>query len=603
MTNSSHRPHFRTWLSQHSDEELETLLRHRPDAAVPPPPGIAPLSTRLLLRNSISRALARCNAAQLAALRDIAERGGELEEVTDTQPDITAQLKERGLAFGEVMIPKEVMPALPQLELNPEPSGRQGTPTAEKSVDDAGAAAGLAVVRDMQRVLSSLGDNPKELLKDKTLGVRPASQLAKELQLSDAHLRHLLCLGLGARLLGRGEPEGFEGNYLAPTEAAQDWLDLELGEQWQHLLEGWKHSHWIPWGEEKILSPQLQHPQLVAYRRTVLAVYAHSAEALSPEQFREDLAFSSPIFAALTPPEIIEGLREEAEWIGAVAQGRPTAILLEGVDAAPRLTPETVNGFIMQNDMTVLVPGPLPAEIHKQLEAVADLESPGLASVYRISEASLRRGFDYGYTAAEIHEFFTTHSPEVPQTVSYYIDEVSQRHGTLRAGPALSYLRSQDPALLEMACHALPELRRLADTVAISDMPTARLLNALREAGFSPAAEDASGASLNVAPEPATVPTPSPRRTKPAPDIAAAVQAIRRSNAPAPAEVDLDLVQAAARGQREVRIGYANKNGETQFRTVTPLSVSGGQVDAHTADGATLRFPLHRITSVELKED
>ena len=35
--------------------------------------------------------------------------------------------------------------------------------------------------------------------------------------------------------------------------------------------------------------------------------------------------------------------------------------------------------------------------------------------------------------------------------------------------------------------------------------------------------------------------------------------------------------------------------------TVTPLTVAGGQIDARAADGSTIRFPLHRITSVTLE--
>ncbi|MER0075770.1 hypothetical protein, partial [Corynebacterium sp. KPL3739] len=59
MTQSSHLPHFRTWLNSLSEEELATILRHRPDVLTPLPPSIAALATRLLLRTSIARALGR----------------------------------------------------------------------------------------------------------------------------------------------------------------------------------------------------------------------------------------------------------------------------------------------------------------------------------------------------------------------------------------------------------------------------------------------------------------------------------------------------------------------------------------------------------------
>ncbi|MDN6236611.1 MAG: WYL domain-containing protein, partial [Corynebacterium flavescens] len=59
-------------------------------------------------------------------------------------------------------------------------------------------------------------------------------------------------------------------------------------------------------------------------------------------------------------------------------------------------------------------------------------------------------------------------------------------------------------------------------------------------------------------------------------------------------------LQAAARGRRTVLITYEDKAGNPRKREITPLSVAGGQVDGTSADGATIRFPLHRITSVKL---
>ena len=53
MTQSSHLPHFRTWLASLEEEELATILRNRPDVLNPLPPSIAALATRLLLRLSL----------------------------------------------------------------------------------------------------------------------------------------------------------------------------------------------------------------------------------------------------------------------------------------------------------------------------------------------------------------------------------------------------------------------------------------------------------------------------------------------------------------------------------------------------------------------
>ncbi|MDU5017702.1 MAG: helicase-associated domain-containing protein, partial [Corynebacterium sp.] len=629
MTQSSHLPHFRTWLASLEEEELATLLRNRPDVLNPLPPSIAALATRLLLRTSIARALMNCTARQLAEIEDIARRGGELEEVEDLNPNITRQLKERGLAYGNILIPPEVMPALPtgwslldQVQVSPEDiaelpdeerkvlqtlsrsnglgttrdvaidadPGRpiprliakqllqrvdattvrlpravhlalNGKPTApipvegitespapDPKADDAGTAAGLSAVRGMQRVIDALGARPIELLKDKTVGVRQLTNLSKTLTIDEEELRRLIGLGITARLLSRGEPKNFDGNFLAPTELAQAWLDAGLAEKWQLLLEAWTASPWTREGRT------LAHTndRLPEFRQKVLQVYLRGAKPT----FEESLRFHFPLFATHTSDETIAELRAEAEWIGAIALERPTSVLIDGPDAAARLTPDTVDYFLIQADMTVLVPGPLDPETHQRLESVADLESPGLAGVYRISDASLRRGLDRGMTGEEIQAFFATHG-EVPQTLEFHIGDVAKRHGTLRSGPALSYLRSEDPALLQIALKAAP-LRLLAPTVAVSQLPVHDLLERLREHGLSPAAEDESGASLNVAPEPATLPTPTARRATTSPDIAKAMRTLRDDAAPS--TPSLDIVHAAARTARPITIGYADKN-------------------------------------------
>ncbi|MGG6497565.1 UNVERIFIED_CONTAM: hypothetical protein NY603_32055, partial [Bacteroidetes bacterium 56_B9] len=81
----------------------------------------------------------------------------------------------------------------------------------------------------------------------------------------------------------------------------------------------------------------------------------------------------------------------------------------------------------------------------------------------------------------------------------------------------------------------------------------------LREHGLTPAAEDENGASLTVAPEPATLPTPTARRVTASPDIAKAMRTLRDDATPS--TPSLDIVHAAARTARPITIGYADKNG------------------------------------------
>ncbi len=698
MTTPSNRARvtesYRDWLSQLPDEDLRALLSNRSDVLSPAPKDFDALASRLTLPMHVADALAASNAEQLAALEDIAHRGGEVDMVEDTNPEVTQQLKERGLVFGDapqVRIVTAVMGSLPtgwslrnQVEFNekdlatlaPEerrvldalrksdgmgyttdtepdinsedpakrllargflerinahsvrlphslarllagdttppipttPSGRGGTPEPDTKADDAGAAAGLEAVRGMERLIELLGAHPVALLKDSSVGVRPLNQLAKDLALEKEEVARLICLGHHARLLHRGEPDSLEGHFLAPTTGSQDWLEADLGEKWRVLLDAWRTSPWASWAETRVLADDSIVRRLPRFRAFVLGVYAHSAVALDDEEFWEDLRFRSPLFASHTRTVTIEQLRAEAEWIGAIALGRATRVLGDST-AATNLVPETVSEFIIQQDLTVLVPGPLEPDAHRTLASLADLESPGLASVYRISESTIRRGMDQGLTAQEMTDFLEKHSPTgVPQALEFAIGDVAKRHGTLRSGPALSYLRSEDPALLELAVVSVPSLRLLAPTVAVSQLRVGELLEKLRAKGLSPTAEDESGASLAVAPEPYLLPTPrtKPRKREPA-SVDGAVQALRASaqNPSANKEEEPDpltLARAAARFHADIVISYADKSGDLRTVTVKPLSVEGGYIDALGSAGKPVRFPVHRISSVRFAD-
>lgn len=539
---------------------------------------------------------------------------------TDTEPDINSEdPAKRLLAKGflerinahSVRLPHSLARLLAGDTTPPiptTPSGRAGTPEPDTKADDAGAAAGLEAVRGMERLIELLGSHPVALLKDASVGVRPLNQLAKDLDLEKEEVARLICLGHHARLLHRGEPDGLEGHFLAPTTGSQDWLEADLGEKWRILLDAWRTSPWASWAETRVLADDSFVRRLPRFRAFVLGVYAHSAVALNNEEFWEDLRFRSPLFASHTRTLTIEKLRAEAEWIGAVALGKATRVLGDST-AATSLVPETVSEFIIQQDLTVLVPGPLEPGTHRALASLADLESPGLASVYRISESTIRRGMDQGLTAQEMTDFLEAHSPTgVPQALGFAIGDVAKRHGTLRSGPALSYLRSEDPALLELAVASVPGLRLLAPTVAVSQLRVGELLEKLRAKGLSPTAEDESGASLAVAPEPYLLPTPrtKPRKREPA-SVDEAVQALRKSaqnpSAQKAEEPDpLTLARAAARFHADIVISYADKSGGLRAVTVKPLSVEGGYIDALGPAGKPVRFPVHRISSVRFAD-
>ncbi|HEX2301234.1 MAG TPA: helicase-associated domain-containing protein, partial [Pseudonocardiaceae bacterium] len=270
-------------------------------------------------------------------------------------------------------------------------------------------------------------------------------------------------------------------------------------------------------------------------------------------------------------------------------------------------------------------------ELAKEIGLVADVESAGSATVYRVHEASVRRALDAGRSAADLHELFRSRSrTPVPQSLSYLIDDVARRHGRLRGGTAVSFLRCDDAALLaELQAHpvaARAGLRRLAPTVLVSQLPLADLLDAVRSAGFSPVAEGSDGQILDLraGARRAPVRTP-PRHRSPAPpslpeeQLATLVRGIGAGDAaapppgtaPGPARGSgtggtgdtLEVLQGAAHAGTSVWIGFVDAHGVADRRMVRPVSVGGGVLEGFDSAGSELRrFPLHRITSVTLMD-
>jgi hypothetical protein len=282
---------------------------------------------------------------------------------------------------------------------------------------------------------------------------------------------------------------------------------------------------------------------------------------------------------------------------------------------------------MVQADRTVVAPGPLEPELAREIGLVADVESAGGATVYRLTEATVRRALDAGRSAADLHELFQSRSvTPVPQSVSYLIDDVARRHGRLRGGAAAAFLRCDDAALLsEVLAHPVAArcgLRRLAPTVLISPLALAALLDEVRGAGFVPVAEGPDGqvVDLRAGTRRAKARTQPTRRaivppTPSAEQLATMVAAVRTGDAAATTPRGLangavstgdtlELLQDAAHAGSNVCIGYVDSHGVARRRIVRPVSVGGGVLEGFDRSADELRrFPLHRITSAAVMHD
>jgi XPB/Ssl2-like helicase family protein/WYL domain-containing protein len=299
------------------------------------------------------------------------------------------------------------------------------------------------------------------------------------------------------------------------------------------------------------------------------------------------------------------------------------------------LLPAPIDHVLLQADLTAVAPGPLAGDLARRLAAVADVESRGGATVYRFSESSVRRAFDSGWSAADVHDFVASASrTPVPQALSYLVDDVSRRFGTIRVGAVESFLRSDDEtSLAELVHHprAGPlRLRRIAPTVVVSDVPLAVLLPRLRELGAAPVVEAPDGTVRLARRETLRARTPrrpaAPTETAVAPGqvdartaarsaarVAATVTAVRagdraaasrpeaavRTAEPTTPAATLAVLREAVETRDSVWLGYVDNDGSTVERVVDPVTVDAGWLSAYDHRTTDVQsFAVHRITAV-----
>ncbi len=515
-------------------------------------------------------------------------------------------------------------------------------------VDRTAGGAALELLRRADALVALWGATPPPVLRSGGLGVRDLRRAARELDVTEDVAALVVEVMAGADLVAATDAVAAEW---LPTTQADAWAAAGPEHRWAVLARAWLDLPRLPGlvGRRDdagkavpALSDGVRRPLAPRDRRRILGGLAElppGVAAASVAGLADVLAWRAPRRGGRLRDEVVTWVLAEATVLGVVALDAlsdPGRALLDEPDrlvAALRATlPEPVGHVLLQADLTAVAPGPLEAGLARELDLAADVESAGGAVVYRFSEASVRRALDAGRSAADLHALLADRSATpVPQTLTYLVDDVARRHGRLRGGTATAYLRSDDEALLaEVMAHpeaAALALRRIAPTVLVSSVPLVALLDGLRAAGFSPAAEDPAGAVLDL--------TARGRRTAPRrptgsgalprePDgdqRAALVSRMRAGDARAAARQGadafangstLDLLRSAVTDGRRVWIGFVDRHGLPGEQVLAPLSVGGGVVEGRVVDGtaaggfgdpAVLRVPLHRITSIALVGD
>jgi hypothetical protein len=555
-------------------------------------------------------------------------------------------------------------------ELHPDPPSFTSTPREPAAIDSAGAGQVMEIVRNTESLMEAIAAEPPSVLRSGGLGVRELRKLAKTIGVDESTAGVLIEVTAAASLLGEETGRAGEGVFL-PTAGYDGWRASGIAARWRRLALAWLGMARVPSvlgqrdDRDKLvnaLAPEAGRAGAPIQRRIALDVLLglQPGAAPKPAEVVEALSWKAPRRTGRSAD--IEAVLSEAALLGLTGYGGLTTygrtLLVEalaagedddplGVHAAEdarhsgavgaldSLLPKPVDHVLLQADLTMIVPGPPEPMLAAELDLIGEPES---SSVYRVTAETVRRSLDAGYSVTDLHALFARRSrTPVPQTLTYLVDDLGRRHGGMRIGSASSYVRSDDESLIAevLADRRLAplDLRRLAPTVLASRHPAGRVLDALRDAGFPPVQEDATGAAVLTRPKVRRAP-PRPsytyqRAEDPAsalrltpPRLAGLVEQVRRGDAAAraarraPASTRpaggtngaahtraLETLQQALRDRLRVWVGYVDAHGAAASRLVRPVSMGSGYLRAEDERTEMLHtFALHRITAAVLED-
>ncbi len=657
-------------LRQRDDEALGRLLRRRPDLLHPVPTDMTGLTTRATTGPSVARCLDTLDALSLHVLRIAAdltvETGATAREIVaraaeslppdaaDACSSALDDLVTAALVWGTPEALHAVHPVRDMVAAAPPPPWPPprldgGASQAPDDVDGQGALHAREALAQVRDLLDDWSASPPAILRSGGLSLRDFATARARLHSDWSRTSLTIELALAACLVA---DDRAESPHWVPTDRYDAWLASGPAEQWIALVTAWLGLSRLPSvANEKtqVLSPDRDRRAVPVLRAQVLDLLAEVPPGWSPstDELLAVLDYRQPRRSGeLRRLALTATLREAADLgiTGAGALTTAARILLTPAGKSPaarrahaqavsealdRALPADVDHVLIQADLTVVAPGPIVASVARSLRLIADVESRGHATVYRISESSIRRALDGGWDAASIHALLDDISrTPVPQPLSYLIDDVARRHGAVRIGSAMGYIRSDSPETLtailgDRALRTLG-LARVAETVLLSQAPASELLESLRAAGYAPAAETADGVVVIRRPEDrrTSAQRPTPIVTRRTPEDALVVAAVRtlRSGDRAGHEprgttvagpagsrhlpslssaAIVAALRAAIDDSRPMWIGYADTDGTITQQIIDPLRVHAGVLTAFDHRTEQVRaFAVSRVTGV-----
>ena len=461
---------------------------------------------------------------------------------------------------------------------------------ADRSTEAADRDAGVAAFEAMQALTELHFDVDQRYVREvgkKGVALGDLKRLAGHLRKSNDFARLIYQLAQQSKLIATAD-----GRWALGTDS-DAWLERTPAERFKFLASIWRSIL----GDDSAL-------ELLAMRQ---AHPDHSLDAL----FRHTYPFAdSQVNSRIT------NLEATADLIGLTAGQAATSwfelVLKNELDAAAHLLaaklPEPSERLIIQADLSLIAPGPLPTGLEIELRKFAETEQISMASTYRLGALSISHGLETGLTEASIRELLTQLSgKELPQPVDYLLREAVARFGRLTVsegpGEARSIIKSADPILLTEIANESKlrpfSIRHTPDGELFSRFEPEVVYFGLRDAGFSAIRVDAAGRVIS----PRAVAT----RTSTIAVIGSAatdVERLREHDERLGSEPGGDdlvrQIEFALKNRSKLLISATDRSGQEHQFLLEPKNLSNGRLRGIDTKAEIERtIPLERITSAE----
>ncbi len=417
------------------------------------------------------------------------------------------------------------------------------------------------------------------------VGLPDVKRLAAHLSKSNEYAKQVFEL---AQFVNLAEVEGSRWQL---GQRAENWISWSDRERWSHLAESWLSLL----GDEAA--------------RELLAI-------LPAESFERRLAEVYP-FADSTATNRIKKVAEIANLIGLIANSQATSwlgLLSSSLQTASERAiaglPSAAERLIIQADLTLIAPSPLPTELEISLRRFADTEQIGMASSYRLSALSVSHGLETGLAIEEIRALLLRLSGnQLPQPVDYLLKEAESRFARLKVfatkSGAHSQIVSTDKILLA-EIHNDQRLKPFAlhfdEAGSLHSRFEAELVYfALREANFVAVRVDEQGQVLSPQ-KLSSNNKVSEQRKSVFEDIARMRQADTQGTSNPDDDDLLRQIQLAIKYKAKMVIVLKTANGEQVEYLVEPVGVANGRLRAKDRKADLERtLPLSSVVSISIQ--